>query len=314
MIYVEILGRMGNQMFSYAMARKLQSKDPKQNIAFDFSNFEFNDDTWINYMEFFKCSNNVCVEKRKLNLVQRSVLHMYYKKRHRVNTWKDVKALEDRYSNILEIFGIYMYTIGYHQFRYKSMFKNKLVMGFYESPRFFDSIKDIIREDFSVEMNSAYGKEIAEDILKHKAIAVGVRRGDFVSKINKNYCDVCTPKYYEDGIETIRNKLENKETDLKVFFFTDDIEWTEANIACDLNKEYITASVSGELKPWEMLHLLSLCKYQVISNSSFFWWGQYLNSSLDKIVVAPDKWRNTEEGLYNDIYQENWICIGTEGL
>lgn len=80
MIYVEILGRMGNQMLSYAMARKLQSKDPKQNIAFDFSNFEFNDETWINYMEHFKCSNNVQIEKRKLNLVQRSVLHMYYKK------------------------------------------------------------------------------------------------------------------------------------------------------------------------------------------------------------------------------------------
>ena len=70
-----------------------------------------------------------------------------------------------------------MYTIGYHQFRYKSMFKNKLVMGFYESPRFFDSIKDTIREDFSVEMNSDYVKKIAEDILQQTAIAVGVRRG-----------------------------------------------------------------------------------------------------------------------------------------
>ncbi|MEQ2578810.1 alpha-1,2-fucosyltransferase [Hominiventricola aquisgranensis] len=313
MIYVEILGRMGNQMFSYAMARKLQSKDPGQGIAFDFSNFEFNDETWINYMEYFKCSNNVHIEKRKLNLIQRSVLYIYFKKRTRIHTWNDVRALEDRYSNILEIFGIYMYTIGYHQFRYKSMFKNKLVMGFYESPRFFDSINDIIRDDFSVEMNSDCAKKIAEDILQHTAIAVGVRRGDFVSAENKNYCDVCTPKYYEIGVEILKKKLESKATNLKVFFFTDDIEWTETNISCDLDKTYITSSVSGNLKPWEMLHLLSLCKYQVISNSSFFWWGQYLNDSLDKIVVAPDKWRNNESGLYNDIYQENWICIGAEG-
>lgn len=312
MIYVEILGRMGNQMFSYAMARKLQSKDPGQGIAFDFSNFEFNDETWINYMEYFKCSNNVHIEKRKLNLIQRSVLYIYFKKRKRVQTWNDVKALEDRYSNILEIFGIYMYTIGYHQFRYKSMFKNKLVMGFYESPRFFDGINDIIRDDFSVEMNSDCVKKIAEDILQHTAIAVGVRRGDFVSAENKNYCDVCAPKYYETGIEILKKKLESKTTNLKVYFFTDDIEWTETNISCDLDKTYITSSVSGNLKPWEMLHLLSLCKYQVISNSSFFWWGQYLNDSLDKIVVAPDKWRNNESALYNDIYQENWICIGAE--
>lgn len=312
MIYVEILGRMGNQMFSYAMARKIQSNIPEQNIAFDFSNFEFNDETWINYMEYFKCSNNVHIEKRKLNLVQRSVLHIYYKKRKRVSTWNEVKALEDRCSNLLEIFGIYMYTLGYHQFRYKSMFKNKLVMGFYESPRFFDSVKDIIREEFSVEMNSEYAKRIEEDILQHTAIAVGVRRGDFVSIDNKNYCDVCTPKYYEDGIEIIKNKLKRESLNLKVYFFTDDIEWTEENIACDLDRAYITSSVSGKLKPWEMLQLLSLCKYQVISNSSFFWWGQYLNDSSDKIIVAPDKWRNYESELYNDIYQENWICLGTE--
>ena len=63
-------------------------------------------------------------------------------------------------------------------------------MGFYESPRFFDSINDIIRDDFSVEMNSDCAKKIAEDILQHTAIAVGVRRGDFVSAENKNYCDV----------------------------------------------------------------------------------------------------------------------------
>lgn len=264
-------------------------------------------------MEYFKCSNNVHIEKRKLNLIQRGVLYLYFKKRKRVQTWNDVKALEDRYSNILEIFGIYMYTIGYHQFRYKSMFKNKLVMGFYESPRFFDSINDIIRDDFSVEMNSDCVKKIAEDILQHTAIAVGVRRGDFVSAENKNYCDVCAPKYYEIGIEILKKKLKSKTTNLKVYFFTDDIEWTETNISCDLDKTYITSSVSGNLKPWEMLHLLSLCKYQVISNSSFFWWGQYLNDSVDKIVVAPDKWRNNESGLYNDIYQENWICIGEEG-
>lgn len=312
MIYVEILGRMGNQMFSYAMARKLQNENPKQKIAFDFSNFEFNDETWINYIEYFKCSNNVQIEKRKLNIIQRMALHFFFKKRNCVTGWRDVKALEDRYTNILELFGIYMYTIGYHQFRYKSMFKNKLVMGFYESPKFFEDIDGIIRTDFSVEISTDYSRNIASDILQHTAIAVGVRRGDFVSKDNKSYCDVCSPRYYEKGIEILKRKLGSKAQNIKIYFFTDDIEWTRDNIACDQEKEYITSSVSGILKPWEMLQLISLCKYQVISNSSFFWWGQYLNDSVDKMIIAPDKWRNDDSELYNDIYQENWICINAE--
>ena len=59
MIYVEILGRMGNQMFSYAMAKRLQKSYPGQNIAFDFTNFERNDKTWINYIEHFKCASEI---------------------------------------------------------------------------------------------------------------------------------------------------------------------------------------------------------------------------------------------------------------
>lgn len=61
MIYVEILGRMGNQMFSYAIARRIQMKYPKQSIMFDFTNFEKCDQTWINYIDKFKCSTNVVV-------------------------------------------------------------------------------------------------------------------------------------------------------------------------------------------------------------------------------------------------------------
>lgn len=312
MIYVEILGRMGNQMFSYAMARKLQNENPKQRIAFDFSNFEFNDETWINYMEYFKCSKEVRIEKRKLNIIQRIILHFFFQKRNCVTNWRDVKQLEDKYANILELFGIYMYTIGYHRFQYKSMFRNKLVMGFYESPKFFENIDGIIRSDFSVEITTDYSRNIASDIFRHTAIAVGVRRGDFVSKDNKSYCDVCSPRYYEKGIEILKCKLGSKAKNIKIYFFTDDVEWTRDNIACDLEKEYITSSVSGILKPWEMLQLISLCKYQVISNSSFFWWGQYLNDSVDKMIIAPDKWRNDDSELYNDIYQENWICINAE--
>lgn len=58
-----------------------------------------------------------------------------------------------------------------------------------------------------------------------------------------------------------------------------------------------------------MVYIISKCRYHVISNSSFFWWGQYLNNDKDKLVIAPDRWRNENSEVYRDIYEDNWICI-----
>lgn len=315
MIYVEILGRMGNQMFSYAMARALQIKNPQQKIAFDFSNFEYKDETWMNYISKFNCSDNVYEATRQLNIVQKGLMHLFYKikKRNKINNWSDLRKFEDKYTDFLQIFGIYIYSVGYHKIRYKSMFKNKIVMGFYESSKYFDEIKDAIIDDFQVRLESNYAENLIKDISNHSAIAVGVRRGDFTSIQNKNFCDVCSPSYYEKGIRIIYDKLNgNNASDIKVYFFTDDINWTKENIKCDLPKEYITSSVLGKLKPWEMVYIISKCGYHVISNSSFFWWGQYLSNNKQKIVVAPNIWRNQDSDEYKDIYQDNWICVSSE--
>lgn len=236
-------------------------------------------------------------------------MHLYFKRHNKIKGWTQIRKFEDKYANLLEIFGLYIYTVGYHKFRYRSLFKNKLVLGFYESSKYFDCISDVIRTEFEVE-KSAIGKGMIEDICNHTAIAVGVRRGDFVTGSNKSFCDVCTAGYYEKGIEYIYKSLSDEErAKIKVYMFTDDVEWTKANIRCKLPVQYITSSVDGALKPWEMVHIISKCKYQVISNSSFFWWGQYLNNSEGKLVIAPNKWRNREEEIFEDIYQDNWICI-----
>ena len=147
MIYVEILGRMGNQMFSYAMARMLQSKNLNQKIAFDFSNFEYKDETWMNYISKFNCSDNVYEAKRQLNIIQKGLMHLFYKmkKRNKINNWSDLRKFEDKYTEFLQIFGIYIYSVGYHKIRYKSMFKNKIVMGYYESSKYFDEIREVLK-------------------------------------------------------------------------------------------------------------------------------------------------------------------------
>lgn len=82
MIYVEILGRMGNQMFSYAHARYLQSIFQDEKIALDFTNFRNEDETWINYLQYFHCSKNIQIDRRKMNLLQKAALHLFFRIRN----------------------------------------------------------------------------------------------------------------------------------------------------------------------------------------------------------------------------------------
>lgn len=301
---------MGNQMFSYAFARKLQLKNPGQKIVLDFSNFEHNDESWMNYLNQFRCKENLNEGTRHMNLIQKGILWLYYNKQRGITSYSELRAFEERYADLLEWFGLYIYTNGFHQYKYKGIFKNKLLIGFFESAEYFDDIAEKIRTDFSVRSNIYENPDIAkliEDIREHVSVAVGVRRGDFVSKGNKDVCDVCTSRYYEKAIDQMKNLVGGME--FKVFCFSDDIEWVRNNINISVPVQYVTSSVHGLLKPWEMLQIMSTCKYQIISNSSFFWWGQYLNTDKEKIVIAPDRWRNIDSEVYRDIYQPNWLCI-----
>ncbi len=121
MIYVEMLGRMGNQMFSYALARKIQIKNPGQRIAVDFSNYKKEDNTWINYLELFSCKRNICSDERKLNLLQRVVLHVFYKKRQRISNRRDLYSYERKAACYMERLGLYVITDGFYNFSYKSI-------------------------------------------------------------------------------------------------------------------------------------------------------------------------------------------------
>lgn len=319
MIYVEILGRMGNQMFSYAHARALQERWKNERIVFDFQHFNAVDDSWINYLEYFKCRNNITIDNRRMNIFQKVILKLYYELYHRYSKNRgggriELFNYEKKWVKILSLFNLYILTNGYCSFRYKDIFKNKLLVGFFEDCRYFDHIKKVLRDEFEVvgfEQNKR-ALNILREIKrkKEKAICVGVRKGDFTEGTNKAYCDICSPEYYINGVNYLKSKLQSLDS---IYVFSDDIEWVKKNIYFEGTVKYITSSIHGEIKPWEMLQLLRQFKYFVISNSSFFWWGQYLADDEGKKVVAPTVWRSKEEILYQGIYEKNWILISPQG-
>lgn len=317
MIYVEMLGRMGNQMFSYAHARRIQMKFPDQKIGLDFSNFREEDETWINYLQYMNCGKNTVTAHRSLNIIQKLVLRFFYQARSK-NTrgggYCSVYEIERKWGKILDLFDLYIFTNGYFPFQYKGTFKNKLLVGFFESDKYFADIKEILKREFQVTgfEDNEYVMSIAKEICAYHSICVGVRKGDFAAGKNKYYCDLCEPSYYIRGIQRIKDMVAEKEPiswKWKIYIFTDDVQWAKEHLELSDEVIYITSSVQGKIKPWEMLQLMTCFQYYVICNSSYFWWGQFLSKAENPFVVAPDIWRLSDQELYRDIYEDHWLLL-----
>lgn len=177
--------------------------------------------------------------------------------------------------------------------------------GYFQSEKYFKPIESIIRAELAFKPASPH-HEIAgleQEIRSCHSVAVSVRRGDF---IGSPLFDVCTPAYYSRAVEYIHARVSAP----RFFIFSDDIGWCRRNMAIpgcvfvDLRhcKAYII----------EGLRLMSACQHQIIPNSSFAWWGAWLNTHPDKIIVVPHKLFNDatiNEWAMQDTVLPNWIRI-----
>lgn len=314
MIYVEILGRMGNQMFSYAFARHLQKelwRQRKEKIAFDFSRFSYLTPDWKNDLLNYKCSSNIVEKKRSYNFLQRIVLKLYFRNRSKLEiaNEENIDNLENKWKNILNIFGIYLCSFNYYSFKFKPITKNVLVLGFYESPLFFEDIDSIIRDEFKP-LSYDYSPEIERIINKIEncnSVCVGVRKGDFESAGNKSFCSVCGKNYYSRAILRMQEEVPSP----YFIFFTDDNEWVNSNIEIPQDALVID-DVNLKLANYDKLYIMSKCKNFIISNSTFEWWAQHLSENSDKVVIAPAKWRDITPHTHTGIYEKSWIIVPTE--
>ena len=125
-----------------------------------------------------------------------------------------------------------------------------------------------------------------------------IRRGDYVSNSKSNSIHgTCSLEYYREAVKIINEKYKNS-----IFFvFSDDISWKKENLLIQ-NAVYI----DNKTIPHEDIYLMSLCKYNITANSSFSWWGAWLNQNKNKVVIAPKKWFLKKE---NEIASKNWITI-----
>ena len=128
-----------------------------------------------------------------------------------------------------------------------------------------------------------------------------MRRGDYVTLPSaKNHYKLCSLEYYKQAIEYLKNRL----TKFELFVFSDDILWCKENLTFEFPVNFIESGNSQS-----DLYLMSRCKHNVIANSSFSWWGAWLNSNKNKIVIAPNDWFIDETIDTSDLIPPSWVRI-----
>lgn len=285
-IIVKLNGGLGNQMFQYALARSLAKRTGLKTL-FDMSffkkkyarpyqlnifslNAEFVEDFWL---------------KLKLNII-----------------WKLRKKLKNK-----KILGLNLYLEPHFEFD-ENIFKikpNTYIEGFFQSENYFTDIENVIRTDFQFKnLPDDENQTLIEKINTTNSISLHIRRGDYIQK--KRYQDVyasCSLDYYKSGVEYIANKY----SDPTLFIFSDDINWVKENLKLPYESIYV-ANNTGD-NSYEDMRLMSLCKHNIIANSSFSWWGAWLNNNKEKIVIAPQRWFNDEGINQNDVIPNSWIKL-----
>ncbi len=189
----------------------------------------------------------------------------------------------------------YYYPFDYVDYQISE--NNFYIDGFFQSEKYFKHNRKVILDyfcDFSIYDNII--KEKYSFIKTNKCTSIHVRRGDYLKY--PNHHPTQTIEYYLSAIETLKNKTE------LFLIFSDDIEWCKDNIKID-NTIYI----EGE-KDYIELYLMSLCENNITCNSSFSWWGAWLNKNENKIIIGPKTWFGSAIG-YNssDIIPEDWIKL-----
>ena len=290
MVGVDFIGRLGNQMFTYAFVRALFDQQPTRQKEF-VANFrrcgDGKADGWGNSLRFL--NTLPCVEERadlilKYGEPAQRILYIFYKLCckipfvYRKGRW--MHALE----KLMRDKGLHFTGAADAAYCMEVNDSRVFVRGYFQDRRFFDHIRPILLKEFTPRHPPLpHNQELYDVISRPNSVCVSVRRGDYLSDAFRKDFHVCSPEYYQKAFRAICSRVHNP-----VFiFFSDDIQWVRAHMKAEGFPCYYER---GDDPVWEKLRLMYSCHHFIISNSTFAWWAQYLGSREGKEVVSPARW------------------------
>lgn len=291
MIIVSLIGGLGNQLFQYALGRTLAEKHQTE-LYLDVSGFQ-------NYqLHRYSLQHFRIVEKFMPPDLERRL--SWSRSRGRLSHWSyQVRRRFDPQR--------YPVTVSERGFRFDPSVLSRSppvhLEGYWQSEQYFSSIAEILREELAVRSTaSCRNQELAQLMTESESISLHVRRGDYASNPQTLAIHgVCSTEFYERALRHVRSFCSNPH----VFIFSDDPEWCRANLNIELPTTYVDHNDAAH--NYEDLRLMSSCRYNIIANSTFSWWGAWLNRHPARIVVAPARWFQTTERDDTDLIPPGWI-------
>lgn len=182
---------------------------------------------------------------------------------------------------------------------------NIYLSGFWQSEKYFDDCADLLRREFAFRVPpDEENARMLGAIGDGEAVCIHVRRGDYVANPKYNAVHgTCSLDYYHQAIEVIRQRVSSP----RYFVFSDDPEWAKAHLQIGGSAIYVTHNLGT--RNWEDLRLMAACRYFIIANSSFSWWGAWLSECPQKIVVAPSRWFQDPLRSTAALIPPSWIRI-----
>ncbi len=301
MIITRLSGGLGNQMFQYATARALASRN-KTSLYLDISSYtsdyhknaprtfeldQFNIQADIAQLENFKTLGIPNSLSQKL---QTKIKRRLYKMIEKLKPlYKRKYILEKTYNFSPEV-----YRAGPDCF----------LSGVWQSEKYFKDIENIIKKEFILKNEPLIiTKNLIEAIETCNSVSLHIRRGDYVSdKKTNQFHGSCPAEYYEKAIQIVSEKV----PDPTFFIFSDDMEWAKNNLKINYQTNFVS---DKNIPDYEEIIIMSKCKHNIIANSSFSWWGAWLNENKSKIVIAPQKWFSSDNIDTKDLIPQTWTRL-----
>ncbi|MFW6222191.1 MAG: alpha-1,2-fucosyltransferase [Bacteroidota bacterium] len=273
MITIKLCGGLGNQMFQYAAATAL-AKHHNTGVALDVSEFSYYHLRRFALDAYKLEGTNILPVKRTSKIVR------FFEK---------IKPRKD------------LYVEPYFQYNphFLSLSDPTILSGYFQSEKYFKDIADTIYQQFTLK-KPCVNQDINQATI---SVSVHVRRGDYVNNAKTLATHgSLTLDYYKRAIDFMRQKYGPT---VKFFMFSDDTDYTETAYADIDNKQIISGNAAHE-----DMHLMASCDHHIIANSSFSWWGAWLNKSNDKTVIAPKQWfapKVLKKKPTYDLIPQNWL-------
>ena len=301
MIIVKLMGGLGNQLFQYAFGSSLAQK-LNQEIVYDISWFIHERTRSLKLDSLglalkYKTSGNIYVIFKKLAIYcsARSKL---------IRSFKPLQLLETVYELKTSFFNTIVKESDFdiEKLNYN---KNYYLDGYWQNLEYFEDIRNLILSSIRFpEFQNAQDLNLKTQICNSESVAIHIRRGDYVSDPWANQTlGTCSIDYYQKAAEHIMSK----HTNAKFFLFSDDPDFVKINFRFLPDAILVSNNRRSEI---DELNLMHLCKHFIIANSSFSWWGAWLNQNQEKNVIAPKQWyKNVETDKNCKIVPENWVRL-----